>query len=163
MAVPFYPAHHVWLSRKITRSTKRQKSQLKRRSKHQNQTWKACRNYQTRNLKQLGWLCWEFSWIEKTDTRTDGPCKQRDGSPKKEPERSARDQRHYSRNEECLWWAYRQTSFYCTLLYWVSQTLGCSFFFFFKQIEATLLHRTSLSAPFFQQHLLPLCFSVIYG
>ena len=34
--------------------------------------------------------------------RTDGPCKQRDGSPEKEPERSAGDQRHCSRNEECL-------------------------------------------------------------
>ena len=36
------------------------------------------------------------------------------------------------------------------------------FFFFFKQIEATLLRRTSLSAPFLQQHFLTLCFSVIF-
>ena len=36
------------------------------------------------------------------------------------------------------------------------------FYFFFKQIEGTLLHRTSLSAPFLQQHSLTLCFSVMF-
>lgn len=30
----------------------------------------------------------------------------RDGNPKKEPQRDARDKKHWNRNEECFWWAY---------------------------------------------------------
>ena len=31
-----------------------------------------------------------------------GDVKQRDGNPKKEPKRNARDRKHCNRNEECL-------------------------------------------------------------
>ena len=45
--------------------------------------------------------------MEKADsTQEHMGNKSRDGNPKKEPRRNARDKKHCNRNEECLWEAY---------------------------------------------------------
>ena len=92
IAVTFTSTSCPAVKKKLQGISKGKKYNLKRESKHENQTWEDFWNYQTGNLKQ--------ALMDKVDSMQEqkGDVSREMQSLKKNQKRDAKDQKHYNRN-----------------------------------------------------------------